>query len=193
LLERDYHIVAKGMSNRRAEAMARQVTRWDPYGDAWRGEVGPPVDQGIPVDVFLKRRHKDGAFVHSYYITTLLFPSKGPFMVQYDARGWAEVEQFRADNCGLSLEARRKHSFLGQKGYILLTDLAHNLLSNFYFQALVGTPFEGFSAKRIVRDLLATLGKLIFADGKLVRVELLSLKQCSRDLATCLERYCSGG
>ena len=113
-------------------------------------------------------------------------------MAQYDARGGAEVEQFRADKSGLSLEARRKHSFLGQKGYILLTDLAHNLLSDFYFHALVGTTLEGFGAKRIVRDLLAMPGKLIFADGQLVRVELLSLKQFSRDLAMCLVRYCSG-
>lgn len=29
LLARDYHIVAKGTSNRRAEALSRQVRRWD--------------------------------------------------------------------------------------------------------------------------------------------------------------------
>jgi hypothetical protein len=63
-------------------------------------------------------------------------------MAKYDARGGAEVEQFRSDKSGLSLEARRKRSFLGQKGYILLTDLAHNLLSDFYHSALVGTHFE---------------------------------------------------
>jgi hypothetical protein len=52
-------------------------------------------------------------------------------MALYDARGAAEVEQFRSDKSGLSLDARRKHSFLGQKGYVLLNDLAHNLLSDF--------------------------------------------------------------
>ena len=112
-------------------------------------------------------------------------------MAQYDARGGAEVEQFRNDKSGLNLEARRKHSFLGQKGYILLTDLAHNLLSDFHHRALVGTPFEDFGVKRIVRDLLAMPGKLVFDGDHLVRVELLSQKQLAGDLAICLERDCS--
>ena len=192
-MNRDYHLIAKGISNRRAEALAKQVARWDAYEAVWLGEVEPPIDYGRAVRVFVKRRLKDGAFVHSYYVSTLSLPSKGLFMAQYDARGGAEVEQFRSDKSGLNLEARRKHSFLGQKGYILLTDLAHNLLSDFYFRALVGTQFEGFGPKRIVRDLLRMPGRLIFADGQLVRVELLSLKQFSGDLAICLERYCSAG
>lgn len=186
-------MVAKGMSNRRAEALANQVSRWDAYGDVWLGEVEPPVDYGRPVRVFVKRRLKEAAFVHSYYISTLSLPSKGLFMDQYDARGGAEVEQFRSDKSGLCLEARRKHSFLGQKGYILLTDLAHNLLADFYYRALAGTRFDGFGAKRIVRDLLAFPGKLVFADGRLVRVELLTLKQFAGDLTIGLERYFLGG
>ena len=36
--------------------------RWDPYGDAWLGEVRPPVDYGCPVQVFVKRRLKKGKF-----------------------------------------------------------------------------------------------------------------------------------
>jgi hypothetical protein len=193
LLQRDYHIVAKGMSHSRAEALSRRVSRWDAYGGVWLGEVKPPVDYGRPVRVFVKRRLKDGAFAHSYYVLTLSLPSKGLFMAKYDARGGAEVEQFRNDKSGLSLEARRKRSFLGQKGYILLTDLAHNLLSDFYHRALVGTRFENFGPKRIVRDLLTMPGKLVFEGDRLSRVELLTQKQFAGDLAICLERYCSGG
>jgi hypothetical protein len=195
LLGRGYHVVAKGMSNRRAQALAQQVGRWDAYRtDVWLGEVPPPVEYGRPVRVFVKKRLKNGVSLHSYYVSTLTLPSKGLFMARYDGRGGAEVEQFRNDKSGLSLEARRKQSFLGQKGYILLTDLAHNLLADFHHQALVGSPFEDYGPKRIVRDLLATPGRLSFdgGSGKLVRVELLSLKQFSKDLAICLERYCSG-
>jgi len=193
LLERGYHVVAKGMSNRRAEALANRVRRWDAYQDAWLGEVEPPISYGRPLRVFVKRRLKEGAFCHSYYLSTLSLPSKGLFMTCYDARGGAEVEQFRNDKAGLSLEARRKRSFLGQKGYILLTDLAHNLLADFYAKALVGSTFEGFGLKRIVRDLLNFPGHLVFDQrGRLVRVELLSLKQFARELSICLERYCSG-
>jgi hypothetical protein len=188
LLSRDYHLVAKGMSNRRAEALARQVQRWDAYQDVWLGEVDPPADYGRPVRVFVKRRLKDGAFCHSYYVSTLTLPSKGLFMACYDNRGGAEVEQFRNDKSGLNLEARRKHSFLGQKGYILLTDLAHNLLADFHHRALLGSRFETYGPKRIVRDLLNMPGRLVFEQGKLVRVELLTLNQNAKDLAICLER-----
>jgi hypothetical protein len=60
-------------------------------------------------------------------------------MTCYDNRGGAEVEQFRNDKSGLVHEARRKHSFLGQMGYILLPDLAHSLLADFQYRAL-GAP-----------------------------------------------------
>lgn len=192
LLKRDYQLVAKGMSNRRAEVLARQVRRWDMYHDAWLGEVDPPVDYGRPVRVFVKRRRKDDQFCYSYYVSTLILPSKAHFLAYYDRRGGAEVEQFRNDKTGLSMEARRKQSFVGQKGYILLTDLAHNLLADFAQRALVDSKFEAYGLKRIVRDLLAFPGRLVFDQGKLVRVELLSLKQNAKDLSICLEKYCSG-
>jgi hypothetical protein len=64
-------------------------------------------------------------------ISTLALPSKGHYLRLYDAQGGAEVEQFRNDKSGLNLEARRKRNFTGQQGYILLTDLAHNLLADF--------------------------------------------------------------
>ena len=191
LIQRGYHVVAKGMSHSRAEALSRQVSRWDVYEGVWLGEVEPPVDYGKPVRVFVKRRLKDGVFLHSYYVLSLSLPSKGLFMAKYDARGGAEVEQFRSDKAGLSLEARRKRSFLGQKGYILLTDLAHNLLADFYHRALLGSKFEGYGLKRIVRDLLATPGRLIFEQDRLQRIDLLSQKQNAENLRIGLERYCS--
>ena len=142
--------------------------------------------------IFVKRRWKDDKFHYSYYITTLSLPSKGNFLTFYDARRGAEVEQFRNDKSGLSLALRRKHSYLGQIAFVLLTDLAHNLLADFYHRALRGSKFEGYGLKRIVRDLLATPGRLIFEDGHLRRIELLSQKQNVEHLRVCLERYCSG-
>ncbi len=192
LLSKGYQVNAKGLSHRRADALAAQVQRWDAYQEnTWIAEVDPPLDYGRPVRVFVKRRLKDGEFHHSYYVSTLKLPSKGIFLHLYDTRGAAEVEQFRNDKSGLSMEARRKRSFLGQKGYILLTDLAHNLLADFSHRALVGSKFEDYGLKRIVRDLLAFPGRLVFDDQKLVRVELLSQKQFAEDLAMCLVKYCS--
>lgn len=184
--------MAKGTSNRRAEVLARQVHRWDAYDDYWLGEVAAPIDYGRPVRVFVKRRLKEGSFRHSYYVSTLSLPSKGLFMTYYDQRGGAEIEQFRNDKSGLNLTARRKRRFLAQKGYILLTDLAHNLLADFHHRALIGSRFEGFGPKRIIRDLLQMPGKLTFDDGKIAKIELLSQKQFSKDLLICLERYLAG-
>ena len=192
LLARNYHVMLKGIANRRAKALAKQVRRWDPYADYWLGEVAPPIDYGRPVRVFVKRRWKKDAFYHSYYVSSLSLPCKGHFMSLYNQRGGAEVEQFRSDKSGLHLDVRRKHKFFAQKGFILLGDLAHNLLADFHQRALCDSRFEAYGLKRIVRDLLATPGNLVFQQGKLVRVELLSKKQFSKDLAFCLERYCSG-
>lgn len=192
LLARNYHVMMKGTSNRRAKALAKQVRRWDPYEDYWLGEVDPPVDYGRPVRVFVKRRKKKGVPHHSYYVSSLSLPCKNRFMALYNQRGGAEVEQFRSDKDGLHLEVRRKHNFYAQKGFILLNDLAHNLLADFYYRALLCSHFETYGVKRIVRDLLRTPGNLVFEQGKLIRIELLSKKQFSRDLAICLERYCAG-
>jgi hypothetical protein len=190
LLAQDYHVMAKGMSNRRAKAWARKVRRWDAYDDVWVGEVVPDVDYGRPVRAFVKRRLKKGKPCYSYYVSSLSLPSKGHFMRLYNDRGGAEVEQFRSDKDGLHLAARRKRGFLAQKGFVLLTDLAHNLLADFHHRALEGSPFEGYGPKRIVRDLLAMQGRLVFEAGKLERIELLSQNQNARELLICLERYC---
>ena len=139
--------------------------------------------------VFVKRRLKDGQFLHSYYVSTLSLPSKGGFQRLYDARGGAEVEQFRQDKSGLGLEARRKRSFTGQQGYILLTDLAHNLLTDFAHFGLADSPLAGFGPKRIVRDLLNMPGLVSWHEDRL-QIDLLTQKQFSAELAVCLERYC---
>ena len=191
LLQQGYQLHAKGLSSSRAAAMSKKVSRWDAYGDIWLGEVEPTFDLGQPIRVFVQRRCKKGKFVHSYFVSTLKLPSKRYFLAYYNDRGGAETEQFREDKSGLAMAVRRKRSLVGQKGYILLTDLAHNLLADFKRQALQGSRFEEYGLKRIVRDLLCMPGLLVFEDQKLVRVELLSLKQNAPDLLICLERYYS--
>jgi hypothetical protein len=192
LLDRQYHVIAKGTSNRRAQALAQQVTRWDRYHDAWLGEVASPVDFGRPVRLWVKRRLKAGDYVHSYYITTLTLPSKGAMMSAYDQRGGAEVEQFRNDKSGLALVARRKRRLFAQQALVLLTDLAHNLLADFHHRALIGSPFETFGPKRIVRDLLAIPGQAVFDGPQLTRIDLLDSHPYAEQLLICLERCCAG-
>ena len=190
-MRRNYHVVAKGMNHCRAKSLSKQVQRWDECRDVKLGEVPGPHDYPQPVRLIVKERIKNGKTVHSYYVSTLPTASKQLFLQCYDARGSAEIEQFRNDKQGLALAARRKRDFLGQKAYVLLTDLAHDMLADFYNCALAGTKFDGFNSKRIVRDLLSIPGNLVFVDGKLKKVELLTLKQFSADMRFALLKYIS--
>ena len=190
LLQRDYHVVAKGFSGRRAQALAQRVQRWDHYGaDAWLGQVAPPVDWRRPVRVVVKKWPLNQAWKHSYYLTTLPLSSNTALLQLYDLRGGAEVEQFREDKGGLHLSARRKRSWSAQKSLILLTDLAHNLLADFRYRALANSAFAGWGLKRIVRDLLQIPGLLVFEEAQLKRIELLATHPYAAELIICLEKY----
>ena len=189
LLDRGYHILVKGHSNRRANRLAADVTRWDSFGDAYVGEVEPPINYGRPVRFFVKKWAKNDRTHYSYYVTTLKLPSKQCFIQAYDDRGGAEVEQFREDKSGLSLAKRRKHRFYAQLGIILMVDLAHNLLAEFRRIALSETRFAEYGVKRIIRDLLKIDGKLTFDDSKLIKVDLSKSNTNSEIVKNCLEKY----
>lgn len=192
LLARDYQILAKGFSGQRAKVLARQVQRWDLYAaQSWLGRVEPTFDLGVPLDLLVRKRWHNAQWKHSYYVTTLTFPSKNAFMDYYNRRGGAEVEQFREDKSGLHLSARRKQRFDAQKALVLLTDLTHNLLADFRYRGLANSPFANWGAKRIVRDLLAIPGRLYLDAGQLKRIELLASHPHTEALLICLERYCS--
>jgi hypothetical protein len=192
LLARGYQVMVKGASNRRAEALSRQVTRWDVYRDTWLGQVESPVDFGQAVQVIVKRRLKQDGFCHSYYVSTLKMPSKGALMAKYDDRGGAEVEQFRNDKNGLHLASRRKRRFPAQEALILLTDLAHNLLADFHHTVLAETPFADFGPKRMVRDLLAIPGKLTFEGTQLKRIDLLESHPPAKSMLIGLKKHSWG-
>lgn len=192
LLSRGYHLMVKGASNRRAEVLARQVKRWDRYGDAWLGHVHSPVDFGREVQMIVKKRETKDGFCHSYYVSTLKMPSKGALMARYDQRGGAEIEQFRNDKNGLHLAARRKRKLHAQQGLILLTDIVHNLLADLHHRAFVDTLLAGFGPKRIVRDLLTMPGQLTFEGTQLKRIDLLASHPHAKIMLKCLKSYVSG-
>ena len=192
LLQRGYQLLGKGFSGKRANALSQHVSRWDTYDDhAQLGRVIPSFDLGRSVDVLVKRRWQKEKWRHSYFVTSLTFPSKKAFMDGYNQRGAAEIEQFRADKNGLQLSARRKQSLQAQQALVLLTDLCHNLLADFRHRGLVDSPFSHWGAKRIVRDLLAIPGRLHFTEGQLKRIDLLASHPYGDDLIICLERYSS--
>ena len=192
LLERGYEALGKGYSGKRATAWAKHVKRWEKYDEkCWLGDIEPLVDYGCPIKVFIRKRLTKKGYHYSYYATTLKTLSKKRLMYLYNQRGGAEVEQFKGDKGGLHLETRQKGKFLAQEGVILLTDIAHNLLGNFYRKALEDSRFNGYGNKRIIRELLAIPGKLTFKSGRLQKVELISGHVNSREMLKCLKKYCS--
>lgn len=193
LLNQGYQIVAKGFSATRAKALAKRVQRWDRFdAQSWIGRTTPTFDLGQPVDLLVRKRWHKGKWRCSYYLTTLAFPSKRAFMLEYNQRGSAEIEQFRDDKSGLHLSARRKRNFSAQMALVQLTDLTHNLLSDFRYRGLADSRFANWGSKRIVRDLMAIPGRLHFEYGQLKRIDLLASHPYTNELIICLEKYCSG-
>ena len=192
LIAQGYQVITKGFAGKRAYALAQQVVRWDAYDNTcWLGCVPPPVDFGRPVQIVVKKRRHQQDFKHSYYVSTLSFPSKKAFMARYNDRGGAEVEQFRTDKSGLFLSSRRKQSFTAQRALILLTDLTHNLLADFQYRALAGSPFADWGLKRLVRDLLVIPAQLHFRGAQLYRIDLARSHPYAQEVLKYLENYCS--
>jgi hypothetical protein len=193
LVDRGYQILAKGFSAKRAHALARRVIRWDQFDEgSFIGRAMPTFDLGQPFDLLVRKRFHKGKWRCSYYVTTLSFPSKRDFMLRYNQRGSAEIEQFRTDKSGLHLSARRKQNFAAQKALILLTDLVHNLIADFRHRGLGDSRFADWGAKRIIRDLFAIQGRVYLVDSQVKRINLLASHPYTDELIICLERYCSG-
>jgi hypothetical protein len=80
-----------------------------------------------------------------------------------------EVE-IRADKSGLLLHQRRKHSLAAQEGWI------------------VGSAFEGFGPKRIVKDLFWIPGQLTFKGDRLQKVALRENHPYATEMQLCLRK-----
>jgi len=190
LLERQYHVLGKGFSSNCAHALAQQIPRWYRFKDRWLARAPCPFETDRQVRTWLLRRQEKDRFIYNYYITSLHFPSLAAATRTYQQRGGAEIEQFRNDKQGLHLSLRRKRTFNAQQGLVLLTDLAHNLLADFYTEALQDTIFNDFGLKRIVRDLLAIPGYLSWSAPNELHIGLQRSHPYAEALLDCLVRYC---
>lgn len=175
LINRGYHILAKGFSWKRALAWAGRVRDWVEVqpGQRWLAWAPEQLDFGHPTQIVVAQwLTPTGKLRHALYITTLLdLPLLTMIADLYDDRGGAEVE-IGSDKIGLNITHRRSQSMLAQEALILLADVAHNLLAWFYRDLLMGTRFAGYGPKRIIQQLLCIPGELVFEDETLVEVRL---------------------
>ena len=175
LVKRGYQIMAKGFSGKRALAWARRTHTWFEVraGQRWLAWTPHQVAWGYPLQIVVARwLTPTGKVRHALYLTTLLhLPLLTTIADLYDERGGAQVE-IGSDKISLHITHRRSQSMLAQEALILLADLAHNLLAWFHRDLLGDTPFASYGPKRIIQQLLAIPGELVFEGETLVEVRL---------------------
>jgi len=185
-----FQVLMKAYSGRRTQAWVKRTPAeaWqaDPTGtQRWLAPTPVKLRLGRCLDSYLLRwLDAKQKFAYATLLTTLPEPAFTQWEV-YHGRGGAETE-IRADKSGLQLHQRRKHTLDAQEAWIVLTDVAHNLLAWLRPWMLVGSTFESFGPKRVVYDLLNIPGQLVFVDGRLAKVALWETHPYAREMRLCL-------
>jgi hypothetical protein len=192
ILWQGFQVLMKAYSGRRTQAWVKRTSDelWqaDPADkQRWAAPAPVKVRLGRRLDAYLLRwldmKQKPR---HATLLTTL----PGPIFSQwawYDGRGASEVE-IRSDKSGLRLPQRRKHSLDAQEAWIVLTDVAHNLLAWLQPWMLADSAFEAFGPKRLVYDLLNIPGQLFFEEDRLTKVALWQTHPYAEEMQLCLHK-----
>ncbi len=172
----NYQVLMKGFSGSRSASYATSLSDgdWieDPPRKRWMTWAPGPPRYGCRINVFALRWQGKKSMRHGTLLSTLLELEPLPTWRLHDGRGAMEIE-IKADKRGLRVPKRRKKSLAAQEGLILLTDLAHNILSWTHHWVLEDGPFAGFGAERMVDELMCIPGRVEVMDGKLQKVALL--------------------
>lgn len=186
-----FQVLMKAYSGRRTQAWVKRTSEaaWqaDPSDEKrWAAPAPVKLRLGRRLDAYLLRwLDTKQKFTHATLLTTLPQPIFSQW-AWYDGRGAAEVE-ICSDKSGLTLHQRRKHSLDAQEAWIVLTDVAHNLLAWLSPWMLAGSAFESFGPKRLVHDLLNIPGHLFLEDGRLTKVALWKTHPYADEMRLCLQ------
>ena len=191
LLWQKFHLLMKGFSGRRTAAWVKQLpeTSWlaDETTARWMARAPKQLRLGRHTDSYLLRYLDTKAnFAHATLHTTLPLADFALWNL-YDQRATTEIE-IRADKSGLLLHLRRKHSFTAISAWVILTDIAHNLLAWLQGWMLHGTRFAAFGPKRIVNELFCMPGCVhMDENGRLQKVTLWPSHPYASDMLLCLQ------
>jgi hypothetical protein len=182
LLWRNYQLLGKSFSGKRASKLARSVQHWTtaPSADHAEREVGKilsPIRYGRRTAQWSVRVPSKQGDKYATLLTTL--DDEGVDLVrQYDLRAGFE-NRTENDMSGLGLGKRQKKRWPAQQMLILIVQLAHNLLvwQNSWLQQAELTPQEHRIIKehgmyRIVHQRLNVDGKVSRKGAKVTRIEL---------------------
>jgi hypothetical protein len=196
VLSRDYFLLVKVKSWRRAEKLTASVTEWHPDPKLRDREVGwithPHAYWKATRQLGLRSRKKNGHW--SYHILVfnltdaMLFNLCGcplPSALQpvdvmlaavhaYDRRGGGVETQNKGDKQGLGLSHRNMHRFAAQEMLVLLGQLAHDVVIwTRNDLARVDPRFQKYGIQRTVRDALQIDGRIaINAQGQIQSIVL---------------------
>jgi len=185
-----FHILMKAYSGRRTQAWLKRLPEDAWIADSqrkhrWMAPAPKKLRLGRRMDAYLLRWHNQKRQLqHATLLTTLSYT---PFALWnlYDGRGSTEIE-IRADKSGLKLHLRRKQSLTAMEGWVILTDIAHNLIAWMRRWAFANTSFEAFGPQRIVEDLFTIPGQLWFENGRLTKVALDENHPYAENMQFCL-------
>lgn len=186
-----FQLLMKGYSGKRTRALVARTadTAWlaDPNGkNRWLATALVQLQLGRRTHSYLLRwLGSNSQLAHATLHTTLTIPGFAVWTL-YDQRAQTEIE-IRADKSGLSLHRRRKQSLNAQEAWIILTDIAHNLLAWLQPWMLAGSAFEAFGPKRLVNELLKIPGHILVEDGCLKKVTLWRSHPYASEMRLCLQ------
>jgi hypothetical protein len=194
LLPRGYPLLVKGYSGRRAKATAQALP-----SDVWQrlrtskavAIVPEAVSYVLPTQTLAVRwRNERGQLKYALLIHTLDDYSPLEVVQLYEGRGSQEVE-IKDDKLGLQLVRRRKQRWNAQATWVILTDIAHNLLTWTQEWMFPGSRFETYGPLRLIQDVLTIPGRLAFGGRHGDRLERVALQRShpyARDMQACLSR-----
>jgi len=175
-LANQWQVLTKGSGGKRPGIIARQIAPADWQvlrpDDRWVAQAIHPPTYLKPVqNLVLRWCTQAGEFKHATVVCSILAWSLPEVIAYYDDRGACETE-IQADKEGLKMVKRRKMQLMAQEALILLTDLAHNLLAWSSDWMFIEPPLTDFGPTRLIEDILAIPGHLIFEGQQLIEVQL---------------------
>jgi hypothetical protein len=196
MLNRDYYLLVKVKSWRRAEKLAASVATWYPDPKVHDREVGWVTEPHAYIrptrQLGLRSRKKNGEWSYHVLVFNLtdemlfhLCEHTLPALAQpldvllaalhaYDLRGGGVETQNKGDKQGLGLSHRNKHRFAAQEMLILLGQLAHDVVIWMRNDLARADPrLLKYGIQRTVRDALQIDGHIeIAVDGQIQRITL---------------------
>jgi len=191
-LDQQWQVLTKGSGGRRPGAFARRVASEDwltlrPH-DRWVAQAVDPPPYVRPVQhLVLRWRTSKDQIKQSTVVCSVLDWSMPEIIAHYDDRGACETE-IQADKGGLKLCRRRKKRLPAQEALVLLTDIAHNSLAWISHWMFPDGPLATFGTTRLIEDILAIPGRLIFDQERLIEAQLNERHPYADQTAMGLER-----